>query len=175
MDIDLDVLNKITETAVKAACIRDYAISPLKKRCIDPTGNIIETDLDPPPKENLLFDLESCVEVYQRHKADGSEIYVGVEEGERGVHVVHDNTRTKGHSMCVLHLSEAIKTIYKYFYCILPLNYFKLFAINSLGVIIFCSHGTAFFVAIGLFFLFGSANIIGIRSRTIPHTRHPLW
>ena len=107
MDIELNVLNKITETAVKAACIRDYDISPLKKRYIDPEGNVLDTDIDPPPRMNRLLDLESCAGTYERYKQLGAEVFVGFDF----VVVTHDDTRTTGKSGCELLLSETIKTI----------------------------------------------------------------
>ena len=109
MDIELNVLNKITETAVKAACIRDYNISPLKKRCIDPEGNVRDTDIDPPPHQNTLLDFASCVEVFKQHKTDGAEIFV---DSER-ITVAHDSTLTKGQSVCPLQKSATIEKIYE--------------------------------------------------------------
>ena len=109
MDIELNVLNKITETAVKAACIRDYNISPLKKRYIDPEGNVLDTDIDPPPHQNILLDLDACVEMFKKHKPDGAEVFVDSEH----ITVVHDSTRTKGKSVCPLQKSATIEKIYE--------------------------------------------------------------
>ena len=109
MDIELNVLNKITETAVKAACIRDYDISPLKKQYIDPEGLVHDIDIDPPPHQNILLDINSCVEVLRQHKADGAEIFV---DSER-ITVAHDSTRTKGQSVCPLQKSATIEKIYE--------------------------------------------------------------
>jgi len=115
--INVDVLNKITETAVRAACIRDYDIGPLKKRYIDPEGGYLDIDIEPPPHHNRLCDLESCVDLYKRHRADGAEIFVGRDifniSSKSGCGVAHDGTRTKGQSVCLFQQSEAIVKIYE--------------------------------------------------------------
>jgi len=118
MDIDLDVLNQITETAVKAAGMRDYDIGPLRKRHLRPDGVFFDTDIDPPPRVNRLHDLESCVAAYSQHKEYGAEIFVGMGKfGESIINywcgVTQDKTRTTGRSVCVLKCSEAIVKIYE--------------------------------------------------------------
>ena len=107
MDIDLDVLNEITATAVKAAGMRDYTLSPLVKRHVRPDGTIVDTELAPPPKGNQLYDLAACVAVYEASKSD---VYVG----EESISILHDGTRTTGYSSCCLRPSETIVYIGRY-------------------------------------------------------------
>jgi len=107
MDMNLEVLNQITDTAVKAAGMRDYDVSPLQKRHLRPDGSLIWIDIDPPPQQTELFDLQGCAAVYERYKKDGAELYVCPSH----VDVTHDSSRTKGHSHCRLIQSEAISVI----------------------------------------------------------------
>ena len=108
MDIDLKVLDKITATAVQAAGMRDYDISPLLKRHVRPDGTMFDIDIHSPPAINELFDLKGCAYMYEDWRADGAEAYVSPTH----IVIAHDNTRTAGHSFCTLVRSEAVDTIW---------------------------------------------------------------
>ena len=111
MDIDLQVLNQITKTAVDAAGMRDYDINPLLKRHLRSDGTFIETQIAAPSKKNELLDLESCVDIHEQClDVGGGNIFVGKD----AVFVTHDDARVYGYSFCKLRQSETIKFIYNW-------------------------------------------------------------
>jgi hypothetical protein len=109
MDMNLEVLNKITETAVKAAGMRDYDVSPLLKRHISADGKVHDIPFEPPPKHNELLDLQGCVAVYKRYDYEKgkAEVFVSYDE----ITIMHDRSRTIGMSVCKLIKSEAVYMI----------------------------------------------------------------
>jgi hypothetical protein len=111
--MNLEMLQEITATAVKAAGYRDYDVSPLQQMCLRPDGTSIDIQLAPPPPENKLLDIAACVDVYNaNYGIDGAEAYVSADS----ITIVHDGTRTKGKSVCLLTRSETIKLIEKHSY-----------------------------------------------------------
>ena len=109
MNIDLEVLREITATAVKAAGMRDYTISPLVRQHVRPDGTTVKTELAPPPELNELYDIDACVKAF----ADGcGSAFVG----EECITIMHDDTRTAGYSECALQRSETVRMIESHFH-----------------------------------------------------------
>jgi hypothetical protein len=106
MNMDIEVLKEITATAVKAAGMRDYELSPLKRLHVRPDGTQIGIDFDPPKQINALLDLPGVVKIVERYKGE-AEVFVG----EECITVLHDKTRTKGYSHCELVKSEPVNII----------------------------------------------------------------
>jgi hypothetical protein len=104
MDMNLEVLQYINETAIKAAGMRDYDISPTCTRHVRSDGTVVDTETKYAPETELL-DLDSVVSVYK--VSDSGEVFVG----DAKIVVTNSHDRRWGKSVCKLTKSAAIDTM----------------------------------------------------------------
>lgn len=114
MNVDLQMLERITETAIKAAGIRDYDVSPLRKMLVNSDGTEHVVEMEPPPVRNEVYDFDTVMRIAKQCVSGCTEEEVEVYVGQDEVTVLHDVTRTMGATRCPLTKSQAVQAIEKY-------------------------------------------------------------
>lgn len=90
MDVNLEVLNKITETAVKAAGYRDYTLDNGRKIVLKPDGERIVIDPEQKPVRNEVGTLDDIVRVFEI--APNPKLWISANR----VYVVHNEDDRRG-------------------------------------------------------------------------------
>jgi hypothetical protein len=107
MDVNLEVLKYITETAVTAHGISEYQTSPVERQVRNADGSVSAIKYSPPPQKNLLADLDSVVATYARYEKEGAEVFVNSQR----IVVTHDRNRINGYSTCDVTYTDAVNKI----------------------------------------------------------------